>query len=484
MNRKHTKFCIHYVFDVVGLSLAWCAAAQLRSVLTPSISGELAKGEIFALNPPVWLMLALWIIAGFWTGRLRPPYGLRDLGTLAECVFLSSCLTIVAIFVARLLRLQLSHVFVLIAAPTTFAGILLARWATAFVTKSIDVHWPSPERVAVLAASDEAAWQIANQIQNSGRRVTVAGLILPHSASLLHNAGLHSDGTQSGRLPLLGTTTTLATLINCKRLDRIIVLNGCATEQEVDECGVISKRMGVVLSRAIKVPEFSAKVELIERFGMPLLDVRPVAFTRRQELIKRCFDVLASSLLLVLAIPALAAIAVMIKLTSRGPVLYKSSRVGRGGRHFTFLKFRSMYIDGTAGAASVRENGKSGHIFKLRDDPRITRCGRFLRKYSLDELPQLANVLRGEMSLVGPRPLPAEDLDPDGQSRQFKSWSEGRSRVLPGITGIWQIQGRSDVPFETMIQLDIDYIRDWSLLVDLRVLLKTPVVVITGKGAY
>ncbi|MDQ6740277.1 MAG: sugar transferase, partial [Actinomycetota bacterium] len=191
-----------------------------------------------------------------------------------------------------------------------------------------------------------------------------------------------------------------------------------------------------------------------------------------------------STLLLLFALPLLLVIAALIKLTSKGPVLYKSSRVGRGGRHFTFLKFRSMYIDGSGCSATVRENGKNGHIFKLREDPRVTRCGRLLRKYSLDELPQLVNVLRGEMSLVGPRPLPAEDLDPDGQSHRFKSWSEGRSRVLPGITGVWQIQGRSDVPFETMIQLDIAYIREWSLLVDLRVLLKTPVVVITGKGAY
>ncbi|MDQ6758724.1 MAG: hypothetical protein M3Z32_02520, partial [Acidobacteriota bacterium] len=286
MNRKHTKFGIHCAFDLAAVSLAWCTAAQLRSVLMPSISGELALGEVLALDPPIWLILGLWIIGGLWTGRLRPPYGLRDLGTLAEAVFLSSCFTIVAIFVARLFRVQLSHLFVLIAVPATFASILLARWATSFVTHSIDVHWPSPERVAVLGASEEAAWQIASQIQNSGRRVTVAGLILPQ--------GIAAPESVS-QLPILGDTSTLATLINRKRLDRIIVLNGCASEQEVDECGVISKRMGVVLSRAIKLPEFSVKVELVERFGMPLLDVRAVAFTRRQEIIKRCFDVAAST---------------------------------------------------------------------------------------------------------------------------------------------------------------------------------------------
>jgi lipopolysaccharide/colanic/teichoic acid biosynthesis glycosyltransferase len=130
------------------------------------------------------------------------------------------------------------------------------------------------------------------------------------------------------------------------------------------------------------------------------------------------------------------------------------------------------------------KNQKNGHIFKVKDDPRITPVGRIMRKYSIDELPQLVNVLRGDMSLVGPRPLPAQDLDPDGQSSQFRAWSEQRSRVLPGITGLWQIRGRSDLTFEQMIDLDIDYIRNWSLDLDLRILLETPVVVLTGKGAY
>jgi lipopolysaccharide/colanic/teichoic acid biosynthesis glycosyltransferase len=123
-------------------------------------------------------------------------------------------------------------------------------------------------------------------------------------------------------------------------------------------------------------------------------------------------------------------------------------------------------------------------LFKIRRDPRVTPLGRILRRFSLDELPQLGNVLMGDMSLVGPRPLPAEDLDPDGMSRDFASWARDRAHVPPGITGLWQVRGRSDVPFQQMMELDIEYIRTWSLRRDLAILLETPLVVLTGRGAY
>jgi lipopolysaccharide/colanic/teichoic acid biosynthesis glycosyltransferase len=132
----------------------------------------------------------------------------------------------------------------------------------------------------------------------------------------------------------------------------------------------------------------------------------------------------------------------------------------------------------------LHANEKSGHIFKIRNDPRVTPIGKILRKYSLDELPQLINILRGDMSLVGPRPLPARDLDPDGMSRQFAAWSEGRARVHPGLTGLWQVSGRGDLTFEDMIRLDLEYIRRWSLLLDLNIVLVTPMRVIKGAGAY
>ncbi len=131
----------------------------------------------------------------------------------------------------------------------------------------------------------------------------------------------------------------------------------------------------------------------------------------------------------------------------------------------------------------ARMNEKSGHMFKIRNDPRVTPVGRFLRRYSLDELPQIINVLLGDMSLVGPRPLPAGDLNWDGMSDRFPEWAECRARVAPGISGLWQVRGRSDVSFEHMVRYDIQYVREWSLALDLRILFETPLVVISGRGA-
>jgi lipopolysaccharide/colanic/teichoic acid biosynthesis glycosyltransferase len=201
-------------------------------------------------------------------------------------------------------------------------------------------------------------------------------------------------------------------------------------------------------------------------------------------LIKRAFDIVVASINLLLIVPLLALFAVLTKLTSREPVFYKSPRVGRGGRHFNFLKFRSMYTGLENRGHLAAHNEQDGHLFKMKRDPRVTPLGRVMRRFSIDEFPQLINVLRGDMSLIGPRPLPAADLDPDGQSRKFAAWAEHRSRVLPGITGLWQVCGRSDVSFEKMMELDTYYIQNWSLALDLKILLKTPWVVLTGRGAY
>lgn len=195
---------------------------------------------------------------------------------------------------------------------------------------------------------------------------------------------------------------------------------------------------------------------------------------------KRILDIVGSLGLILLLAPVLVAIAISVKLTSPGPVIYKQGRVGRYGTEFMFLKFRSMYTDADKRLPELLRTGneKEGPIFKMKDDPRVTPVGRFLRKYSLDELPQLFNVLKGEMSLVGPRPpLPRE-------VEQYKDADFLRLSVPPGITCLWQICGRSDTTFEEWMALDTFYVEHMSFWLDLKILLKTPTAVLRGDGAY
>lgn len=200
---------------------------------------------------------------------------------------------------------------------------------------------------------------------------------------------------------------------------------------------------------------------------------------RSYAVMKRCLDLTVASLGLVALSPALAAVALAIKLDSRGPVFFRQLRVGKGHRPFYCLKFRSMTADAEKRREEIAHlNEVDGPVFKIRNDPRVTRVGRVIRKTSIDELPQLINVVRGEMSLVGPRPpLPAE-VD------KYEEWMHRRLDVPPGITCIWQISGRSNVSFEQWMQMDIDYIESCSLVTDVRILLRTVPAVLFGRGAY
>jgi exopolysaccharide biosynthesis polyprenyl glycosylphosphotransferase len=213
--------------------------------------------------------------------------------------------------------------------------------------------------------------------------------------------------------------------------------------------------------------------------GLPLFAVNPPMLTGLQFLAKRGFDVVVGALLLVLAAPILLVAAVAIKLEDRGAVLYRSRRVGVGHHEFDCMKLRTMRVDAEHMQADLEHlNEADGAIFKVREDPRVTRVGAVLRRFSVDELPQLLNVLRGEMSLVGPRPLPVRDYDllDDVQKKRYL--------VLPGMTGLWQVSGRSDLSFEELIRLDFSYIESWSIWMDLVILARTVPVVFARKGAF
>jgi lipopolysaccharide/colanic/teichoic acid biosynthesis glycosyltransferase len=194
---------------------------------------------------------------------------------------------------------------------------------------------------------------------------------------------------------------------------------------------------------------------------------------------KRFFDLVVSAIAVTALFPAFLVIAILIKLDTPGPVLYFSRRYGSGGRVFRMWKFRSMDRDAEVKLKELKhKNEVDGPIFKIRQDPRVTRVGRFLRRFSIDEMPQLVNVLLGEMSLVGPRPLPLDQVQKE-DLRQLK-----RLEVRPGITGLWQVRGRSDLPFHRLIKWDSWYVNNWSFMLDVNILLETVPVVLRGKGAY
>ncbi len=208
---------------------------------------------------------------------------------------------------------------------------------------------------------------------------------------------------------------------------------------------------------------------------LPPIPIRAIHYRKR----KRILDLMGSFALILLFSPLLLALAALIKLTSAGPVFYVSTRVGRGGRTFGFLKFRSMYVESEARLEHLRrENEKDGPIFKMKKDPRVTPLGRFLRKYSLDELPQLFNVLKGDMSLVGPRPPIPHEVE------QYDAYCRERLSIRPGLTCYWQIMGRSNLSFGEWMELDHRYLREMGLWTDLKILLKTPLAVLRGEGAY
>jgi exopolysaccharide biosynthesis polyprenyl glycosylphosphotransferase len=193
---------------------------------------------------------------------------------------------------------------------------------------------------------------------------------------------------------------------------------------------------------------------------------------------KRLFDIVSSATAIWLLIPLFVVVMVLIKVTSRGPVFFKQERCGVNGRKFHMLKFRSMVVDAEALKEKLaRQNEQTGPVFKMTNDPRGTRVGRFIRKYSIDELPQLINVLRGDMSIVGPRPpLPAE-------VEKYKAWQRRRLSVRPGLTCIWQVSGRNQITFEKWMYLDLQYIDNWSLASDFNLIFRTVPVVLTGRGA-
>ena len=318
----------------------------------------------------------------------------------------------------------------------------------------------SPERCLVLGESRTSESLCRKLREGKGLRVTVVGrLPLPTA----------SDGNFA--------SSDLRRVIHERNVHRVILApSGGETDEMLDTIHLV-KAMGIrvsVLPRVLEV--VGSSVEFDDVNGVPVLGVRSFGLSRSSQRLKRATDVAGASIGLLVTSPLLCCIALALRLSSPAPVLFRQVRVGQDGRQFHLLKFRSMVHDAEARKAELLERNESDGLFKLTDDPRVTRIGRFLRRTSLDELPQLINVLRGEMSLVGPRPLVVEE------DEKIVGWHRRRLHLTPGITGPWQILGPVRVPLNEMVNVDYLYVANWSFWTDVKIMLRTVLHVLRSRG--
>ncbi|MFQ5399452.1 MAG: sugar transferase [Anaerolineae bacterium] len=363
---------------------------------------------------------------------------------------------------------------------------LLLFWALVFIVTAIGItrllrrailsalyrHDKAVDRVLVVGSGEAGRGLIRTLLARPDLGFQAVGYL--RDGKQENNIGL-------GRIPNLGALEDLPTILQkLPDLHTVFIALPGEMYREISRLLRICQQHGV---RANVVPDLLQlsfnRVEFNNMAGIPVLGVRKVGITRWQRFLKRGLDL---AVLAVVGIPALllaAVIAVAIKLDSGGPVVYSGERVGRHGKRFVMYKFRSMVVDADSRKESLQAlNEADGPIFKIRNDPRLTRVGRVLRRFSLDELPQLYNVLVGHMSMVGPRPPLLEEV------AQYKPWHKQRLSVIGGLTGLWQVSGRSDLTFDELCLLDIYYIENWSLSLDIRILLQTIPHSLFGRGAY
>ena len=421
----------------------------------------------FVLLIPIWLA-ALWAF-----GLYRDPG--RSIGGMGLSESLSGLTALTCTAWAVLILM-----FLIDGLGAPVPG-LIAFWALAAVfvpaargvTKATVWSRTSFKERALIIGAGDVGHMIAGKIaKHPGYHVKLVGF--------LDDGEPRHNGDGGPKVPVIGALSDLQRIIAEEQIDRVIVAFSRARHNDflrvVRACADTGVQVNIV-PRLFEVVSSRALVDDVE--GIPLLDVGHVELGRFNMGVKRTFDLLVGGVIFVLSLPLMAAVAVAIKLDSRGPVFFKQERMGRGGRTFLMYKFRSMYV----GAERHRENlaaqnEYSGPMFKLHDDPRVTRIGGWLRRWSIDEVPQIINVMRGDMSLVGPRPLWVEE------AKQCRGWTQKRLDITPGMTGLWQVLGRSDIPFDEMVKLDYMYVTGWSLSWDIKLLVQTVGAVVEKRGAY
>jgi exopolysaccharide biosynthesis polyprenyl glycosylphosphotransferase len=319
-------------------------------------------------------------------------------------------------------------------------------------------------------------------IVGSGREARlVHRKLMAHPEYGLDVVGFLGEDPADSVGPVLGSSEDIAAVIDEHDIDRVLLGSSIASHEEMLDLIRTVRRPDVQVSIVPNYFEiFTSRAILDEVEGMSVVTLPPMNLGRSSRLLKRSFDVVVSAAALIVLSPILAAVAIAIRLDSSGPAFYRQPRRGRYGSTFQIVKFRTMRIGAEQDRSEVLHmNEVDGPLFKIKGrDPRVTRVGAFLRRTSIDELPQLWNVVKGEMSLVGPRPFVVYEAD------KITGWAQRRLDMTPGITGLWQVLGRNDIPFDEMTKLDYLYVTNWSVWWDLKILCQTIPVVLGKRGAY
>jgi exopolysaccharide biosynthesis polyprenyl glycosylphosphotransferase len=468
---------------VVGL-----VTADLTAVVIALMVGFLVR---FGVEPGMtasgvpYAILAALIGAGWLAGlAAADAYRIRYLGAGAEeykrvatGTFWTWGATAVACYAGKV---EVARGFVLLALPL---GLILLLAGRALVRARLVAERAAGRGLhRVLIVGDRrSVTALAHQLRRErAAGFDIVGTCLPGGpAGPRGGAGARANAGPAD-LPALGSLADVPAVAAAYGIDTVAVAASSAVPAETVRriaWGLEGSGVDVVVAPSV-ADVAGPRVSVRPVAGMPLLHVDQPEFTGARRVAKSVLDRVAAVLLLIILGPALLAAAVAIRCTSRGPALFRQTRIGQDGAEFTVFKFRTMYSDAEARRVGLAgRNETDGLLFKIHDDPRITRLGRLLRRTSVDELPQLLNVLRGDMALVGPRPLPVKDTDFTGDVRR-------RLLVRPGITGLWQVNGRSRLSWEDTIQLDLYYVENWSISLDLAILFRTVAAVVRGAGAY
>lgn len=401
-------------------------------------------------------------------------YGLRrERHSLARIVVAAAAGLVAGLIAASLIADGLTAGgFALLWAVTLTIDVGLRALYDVATERLLSPHGDMPTAVLIGRADDLIACADLLRLQGDGRPLRVVGVVSDEPLEL--------DWQRATGLPLLGRLSELQAVLDEHGPATIVVSNSAAAQGTMPQIVEACHARCIRLKLAATTFEFDeAPVSFIPGFEVPMF-VRSDSLPRRLSfIVKRVLDVAIAVAALVVLSPLLLVIAALVKLTSPGPVLYADTRVGLNQRSFRCYKFRTMQCDAADRQCELEAlNEADGVLFKIRDDPRVTGIGRWLRRASLDELPQLINVVKGDMSLVGPRPLPLRDVD------LMEARQRRRHVVLPGITGPWQVSGRSELGFDAMLVLDDQYVQSWSLATDARILGRTVAAVFGSKGAY